>query len=99
MKYVTSLCALLCALAGCGVRSPPSATATDASRANIQLADLQRGRSLLVTKCGNCHRTPLPGEHRASEWPGKLDEMTTRANLEGDQRHLIEEYLVTMSTR
>jgi nitrate/TMAO reductase-like tetraheme cytochrome c subunit len=83
-------------LAGCGM-SPP--TATDASRAHIELADLQRGRSLLVTKCGNCHRPPLPTDHGAHEWPEKLDEMATRANLDVMQGHLIEQYLVTMAMR
>jgi nitrate/TMAO reductase-like tetraheme cytochrome c subunit len=95
MKYVAIL---LCALAGCRV-SPPTATVGDASRANIELADLQRGRSLLVSKCGNCHRPPMPGERGANEWPEKLDKMTARANLDPAQRHLIEEYLIAMASR
>jgi mono/diheme cytochrome c family protein len=95
MKY---LAILVCALAGCQV-SLPSATASDASRANIELADLQRGRSLLVTRCGSCHRPPMPGERRAVEWPDKLDKMTERANLDVAQRHLIESYLMTMASR
>jgi hypothetical protein len=84
--------------AGCGV-SPPVATVNDAARAHIELADLQRGRTLFVGKCGGCHRVPLPAEHGASEWPGKLDEMSGRAHLDVAQRHLIEQYLVTMAMR
>jgi len=95
MKYIAIV---VCALAGCRV-SPPSATAGDATRANIELADLKRGRSLLVTKCGNCHRPPMPAERGADEWPEKLDKMTERANLDVAQRHLIETYLVTMASR
>jgi hypothetical protein len=83
-------------LAGCRV-SPPTATVTDASRAHLELADLQHGRSLLVSKCGNCHRPPMPADHSAREWPEKLDEMATRANLDFMQRRLIEQYLVTMA--
>jgi hypothetical protein len=83
-------------LAGCGV-SPPPATALDASRVHVELADLQRGRSLLVSKCGGCHRPPLPAEHRGDLWPEKLDEMSPRAHLDLEQRHLIEAYLVTMA--
>ena len=86
-------------LAGCGVGAPPTATAIDASRAHLALADLQHGRSLLVGRCGNCHRPPLPTDHGANEWPEKLDEMAARANLDVVQRHLIEEYLVTMAAR
>ena len=84
-------------LAACVRSAPPPATAADASRAHIELAQLQEGRSLLVTKCGNCHRPPMPMEHAAAEWPEKLDEMSSRANLDTTQRHLIEQYLVTMA--
>jgi hypothetical protein len=85
-------------LAGCGM-SPPPATAIDASRAHVELADLQQGRSLLVSKCGGCHRTPLPADHRGEAWPEKIDDMSARAKLDVTQRHLIEEYLVTMAAR
>ncbi|HEX2688045.1 MAG TPA: hypothetical protein VHN14_15560 [Kofleriaceae bacterium] len=85
-------------LAGCG-GSLPTATATDASRAHVELADLHHGRSLLAAKCSNCHRPPLPTDHAADEWPKKLDEMSARANLDFMQQHLIEEYLVVMAAR
>ena len=85
-------------LAGCGL-SPPTATAVDASRANVALADLESGRSLLMNKCSSCHRPPMPGERVARDWPSKLDEMSRRAHLDREQRHLIEAYLVTMSAR
>jgi len=85
-------------LVGCQ-SSLPTATAIDASRARVELADLQHGRSLVVSKCGGCHRPPQPSEHRANEWPGMLDEMAARANLDFMQRRLIEGYLVTMAMR
>lgn len=96
MRFVLVL--VLGVLAGCGM-SPPAATALDASRANVALADLQNGRSLLMSKCGSCHRPPLPTEHRALDWPEKLDEMSQRSNLDHMQRQLIEGYLVTMAAR
>ena len=96
-RRLLTACALL--LSACAVGAPPPATALDASRANVALADLQSGRSLLLKKCGGCHRAPLPNEHVAREWPAKLDEMSPRSHLDGMQRHLIEAYLVTMATR
>jgi len=89
---------ILGVLAGCQP-SLPTATAIDASRAHVELADLQHGRSLVVSKCGGCHRPPLPTDHGAHEWPEKLDEMSARANLDFMQRRLIEGYLVTMAMR
>ncbi|HWU91572.1 MAG TPA: hypothetical protein VN253_30100 [Kofleriaceae bacterium] len=94
------LLALVLALAGaagCAQRLPPIATTDDARRANVELATLQEGRQLLLRKCGNCHRAPLPADHAAHEWPGKLDEMSARANLNPGQRRAIEQYLVAMA--
>jgi hypothetical protein len=88
MKYL-----LLLSLVACAPRTPPAATAGDANRANVELAELSQGRTLLIQKCGSsCHTTVM-------EWPGKLDEMADRAHLEPRQRALIEKYLVTMAQR
>jgi hypothetical protein len=81
---------------GCGA-ALPMATAIDASRAHVELADLQHGRSLVVSKCGNCHAPPQPTDHAATEWPEKLDEMSARAHLDVMQQRLIEQYLVAMA--
>jgi hypothetical protein len=85
-------------LAGCG-GGLPVATAGDAARAGVELADLQQGRSLVAAKCSSCHRTPLPTEHHTGEWPHMLDEMAVRSHLDVAQHHLIEAYLVTMAAR
>ncbi len=93
-----ALVIVIAVITGACVRTtPPTASAADADRAHVELAQLQQGRSLLVTKCGNCHRPPMPRDHAADEWPQKLDEMASRASLDGEQRHLIEQYLVTMA--
>ncbi len=89
---------LLGVVVGCAP-PPPHATATDAIRVNVELKQLERGRSLLVGKCGGCHRPPYPTEHTATEWPERLDEMAARANLDGDQRKAIEQYLFAVLTR
>jgi cytochrome c5 len=86
------------ALGACGM-SPPKATPADAQRANVQLAELQDGRTLMVRKCGGCHAPPHPGEHASSEWPSKLDEMADRSKLDPKQRYLIQQYFVVMATR
>jgi hypothetical protein len=87
---------VLFGLVACG-GAPPLATAVDAQRAHVELADLEHGRTLLVAKCGGCHRTPLPNEHTAHDWPIKLDEMASRAKLDDEQRRSIEKYLVVMA--
>ena len=86
------------ALVACARPTPPTATALDADRAHVELAELEQGRALLVRKCsGSCHQVPLPIQHTAAEWPVKLGEMAERAGLDGTQRRLVEQYLVTMA--
>ena len=85
--------------AGCARSQPPMVSATDAQRGNVELAELQQGRKLLLGKCTNCHSAPMPNAHTAAEWPQKLDEMAARASIDIGQQKLIEKYLVTMSTR
>ena len=87
------------AAAACAPHGPPQVTAADAQRSNIELAELQQGRKLLLGKCAGCHRTPMPSDHTPTEWPMKLAEMADRAKLDFSQRALIEKYLVTMSER
>ena len=90
---------LLVLMAACARRSPPQVTAGDAERANVELAELQHGRKLLLGKCAGCHKTPMPNDHTKAEWPKMLDEMAGRAKLDYMQRSLIEKYLVVMSAR
>jgi hypothetical protein len=83
---------------GCG--SPlPVATAGDASRSGVSLAELEHGRSLVAAKCSGCHHTPLPTEHRPDEWPRMVAEMALRAHVEGSERQAIRAYLVAMASR
>jgi cytochrome c5 len=98
VKHALVIAAIVGGLGACRV-TPPRATAADASRANVQLAELVDGRKIMVTKCGNCHAPPMPSQHSAAEWPGKLDEMAGRANLDGHQRYLVQQYFVVMATR
>ena len=96
-QVVAKLLALVL-LAGCAAAMPPAATAMDADRVHVQLADLQKGRDLLVSKCGaSCHATPLPAQHPRGAWPQKLGEMSERAGLVPAERTLIEQYLTAMS--
>jgi hypothetical protein len=85
-------------LASCGV-APPHATPGDAARAHVELHALERGRTLLLAKCGGCHRPPMPLDRAVYDWPRELDDMGVRAHLDREQRQLIEQYLITLATR
>lgn len=67
---------------------------------NVSVDELEHGRSLLISKCGNrCHKAPMPTDKTADEWPKALDEMAPRAALEGPDRQAIEQYLRAMARR
>ncbi|MBA2543982.1 MAG: hypothetical protein H0V17_30345 [Deltaproteobacteria bacterium] len=90
---------LFAVVAACS-HPPPHATAVDAQRANVALDELTRGRTLLIEKCsgdGGCHRTPLPQDARATEWPEHVADMAERSKITAHQKELIEQYLVVMS--
>ena len=90
------------ALAGCGARYIPQPTDADAVRVSAQwpgttTASLSRGRTLLLSHCGNCHLPPSPADHPASEWSGEVGEMRERSGLTLDDASLVERYLVTFA--
>lgn len=91
--------ALVIGFAACAPRLPPQATAADAERGNLALADLQQGRKLLLAKCAGCHKTPMPSDYAPADWPKHVDDMAPKAKLDETQRQLIERYLITMSTK
>ena len=86
-------------LVACARRLPPPATAADAERSQVPLAELEQGRKLVLAKCGRCHDTPLPADRTATEWPAMVGKMAERSKLSGDERSLIERYLVAMTAR
>jgi cytochrome c5 len=97
LTWMISLVAVS-AVAACGAM-PPVATVGDAARANVALAELEQGRALLLSKCGNCHAPPLPASQRSADWPARVDEMAARSKLVAGQRDLIAQYLVAIASR
>ena len=96
--FVLGVGLALASATGCARRSPPHATAVDAERGNVELAELAQGRKLLLGNCAGCHKVPLPGDQTPAKWPAVLDDMAKRANLDANEEHLIVQYLITMAT-
>ena len=83
-------------LVGCG-GPPPVATAADAERSHVTLEELAQGRSLLLSRCSGCHRTPVPKDYAPDKWPHQIDKMVDRAKLDVNERRAIETYLVALA--
>jgi cytochrome c5 len=92
VKYLATMALLLAAC----VTPPPVVTPADADRTHVAIDELQRGRDLLISKCSGCHDVPLPNAQTPAEWGPRMDDMAQRAGLVGNERHLIEQYLLAM---
>jgi hypothetical protein len=88
----------LAVVASCGTPLP-IATASDAARANVALADLEQGRTFLLGKCGSCHVPPRPASHAVADWPGQVERMAARSHITGMEQGLIVQYLVALADR
>lgn len=99
-RVVVAVTLVVICIAACARRMPPRATPLDAERAHVSVDELEHGRTLLLSKCGSrCHKTPMPSDKAASEWPKALDEMAPRADLDAPDRAAIEQYLLAMTPR
>lgn len=96
-----ALALALAAFTACGVEIP-RATPLDAERAaqarpGTTLADLERGRSTYLAKCGSCHQPIAPRSIAVDRWPHYVDEMHERAHLSPEDHDAILLYVTTMA--
>ncbi len=68
----------------------PSAANVSAS---ASLEDLNKGKALLLDKCGSCHGPPSPKKHDSAGWNSTLDKMQPKAKISDAERALIFKYL------
>jgi hypothetical protein len=66
---------------------------------SVSLADLSRGRTLYVERCGSCHALRDPASLPPPEWKHELDEMETKqgVRLEAADSRDILRYLSAVS--
>jgi mono/diheme cytochrome c family protein len=91
-------------LAACAASPYPHATAADVAKAQEQrhevtLEQMEQGRSVYLSHCGQCHQLPDPKSHAPGKWPQEVAEMKQRAKLSDEQGEQIVAYLVGISSR
>lgn len=89
-------------LGGCRARWSPLPTAEElAGTVALPHRDasesLWRGRALVVTECGDCHRLFWPYEYPPNAWPGMVARMARKTPWTGQQIHDMTVYLVAAS--
>jgi mono/diheme cytochrome c family protein len=98
-KLSTFVTSLICTLAGCESISfapPPPVTAQMAARKgqHVDVATLDRGRTLFVHRCIECHTLPPFWYYQAKDWPHLVDTMAHRARLKPGERDAIVAYIL-----
>lgn len=90
-------------VAGCAA-TLPEPTVEDAQRArerwhDASQAQLEAGRSVLLSRCSSCHALPLPSDETPERWPAVVKEMAKPAGLSEEQAESLVRYLVITSAR
>ena len=85
----------------CGASVAPRPNAADVARIserwpNASLDELERGRSLYLSRCTSCHAPVDPASIPAELWPDQVEEMKQRSQL-GEESELVVKYLVSRS--
>jgi mono/diheme cytochrome c family protein len=57
------------------------------------LSDLQQGRTLYISHCGQCHDLYLPENFSASQWRSILPNMAPRTSLTSAEVQLVTKYV------
>jgi hypothetical protein len=72
----------------------PEMTASPHGKRGAEVATLERGRSLFVHRCIECHTLPPIWKYSNEDWPKVVDDMSHRANLKPQDRDAVIAYIL-----
>lgn len=96
-------------LVGCATYKAVAPTQMDVERVsvkypNLTLAELNQGKQLFETHCGNCHGLKNPASRSEEKWQKIVPRMAEKVNKKGEVldargQELILQFVVTMGTK
>jgi hypothetical protein len=72
----------------------PQMAAVVRKQQQVDLATLQAGRTLFVSRCIECHTLPLLSRYDAVAWPWLVGDMAARASLKPAEREALVAYIL-----
>jgi hypothetical protein len=78
---------------------PPVTPAMVSSRSGTKSADLarlERGRTLFVHRCIECHTLPPMWKYSTEDWPKIVNSMSHRASLKPEDREAVIAYILAV---
>ena len=97
MRWLSILA--MCFLCGCEsprYYTPPAVTVEMARGQQVDVATLQRGRTLFAYRCIQCHTAPSVWHYRLEDWPPIVNSMAHRASLSPAERDAIVAYILAV---
>ena len=70
--------------------------ATSHQRHAGDLSKLERGRTLLVHRCIECHSLPPMWKYSREDWPQIVNDMSHRASLKPEEREAVIAYILAV---
>jgi hypothetical protein len=94
----------LCFLFGCETSNyvppvTPAMTSASSRKQHIDAVKLERGRSLFVHRCIECHTLPAMWKYSREDWPKIVNDMSHRASLKPAERDAIVAYILACERR
>ena len=77
--------------------TPQMAAATKGRPGDVAL--LQKGRTLLVHRCIECHTLPPLWHYKTEDWPEIVNSMSHRASLKPADRDAIVAYIIAVRSQ
>jgi len=100
MKKILVLLGVVACLAACeSLNYVPPATPQMAAAIKgrpVNVALLQKGRTLLVHRCIECHTLPPLWHYKTEDWPGIVNSMSHRASLKPADRDALVAYILAV---
>ena len=103
MKKILGLLGMVACLVACESINyvppvtPQMAAATKGRAVNVAL--LQKGRTLLVHRCIECHTLPPLWHYKTEDWPEIVNSMSHRASLNPADRDAIVAYILAVRSQ
>jgi hypothetical protein len=103
MKKTLGLLVVVACLVACEsvnyvpTATPQMAAATKGRAVNVAL--LQKGRTLLVHRCIECHTLPPLWHYKTEDWPEIVNSMAHRASLKPADRDAIVAYILAVRSQ
>jgi hypothetical protein len=76
--------------------TPQMATAT---KGPVDVALLQKGRTLLVHRCIECHTLPPLWHYKTEDWPAIVNSMSHRASLRPAEQDAVVAYILAVRSQ